>query len=211
MRNALRNIKYCISRGFLAPGAGVTLIEMCIGVVLALLVLVALHQVFSHYTSASLKGQDTLTSVREALQTLEHIRREAMMATNIASPAPLLSDLAEPIDLSASARELLMLGPEGAISYGLATDARGVMYLERAVTVGTAVNRKTMNLGRVRDFLVYWIVQKQHNGPNQFVTRSLYVQLVLQGTDLRGAPATEVRVGSLISPPFSAFANSTWP
>lgn len=187
-----------------------TLVEAALGIVLFTLLMAAAYQVFSHYVRASLKGQDTMTSVREALQVLEDIRREAMAASNVASPTPRLSEGATPVDLSDPGHALCLLTPEGTLLYRLATDAQGLSFLHRSLTQGGQVQNKALAIGRVRDFLVYWIVQRQVIAGGLFVTRCLSVTLVLQG-DVVGLPATELKVSTLIGPPFAAFADSSWP
>lgn len=203
----MQELKYPEKR---AIHSGFSLIEVVIGLLVGSLLLTSAHMIFGRYVQTSIKGQDTLVSVREAMLTLENIRKEVMMAKNVASPTPVISDLDDPVDLSKPGNTLCLLGPHGTIRYEIATDSHGQMFLQKSVTLGTNTEKKPLDIGRVQSFSVFWIQQKQHNGPNMFTTKPLSITLVLKG-ESKGISATELNISTLITPQFTAYENSSWP
>jgi prepilin-type N-terminal cleavage/methylation domain-containing protein len=188
-----------------------TLIEIVVGLLIGGLVMVALYTLFFQYFGVTQKGEDYLTSVRDAMITLEDLRKELRAAREITLPKPLETTGSTNIVLADPSKELRLKGSNGEISYTVSKNSRNQMILEKAYWDDKkAVRRAEFHINRLNGFEVFWIKQKQTPGKSHFTTGSLFVTLELQGT-VGTKSGTRVKIGTCMTPFFNTAENSTWP
>lgn len=203
----MKPVKFSLSKRL----RGFTLLETTIGIVLGSLLLAALYQVFFKYIGVTQKGEDYLTSVRDAMITLEDLRKEFKAASEVVIPDPVESKDSEKIDLSKPSQELRLKGANGLISYTLNRNAQNQAYLEKAYWEGDKkLKQSSFHISRLNDFEVFWVHQKQIPGNSYFTTKSIFVNLEIQGT-IGTVSGAKVKVGTVITPFFNTAENSSWP
>ena len=188
-----------------------TLIEVVIAVALSALVIGAVQILFAKYVGVSMKGEDTITSTRNAMLLLEDIRKEMMMASGGASPAIVISRAGDALDLSKPSNELKINTTQGTVVYSILRDSQGKKYLEKSVVAGgRQLFKKSMEVNRLQEFYVHWFEQKNVSGTARFNVKSLFVAIELQG-NLPGQNATKIELNCVITPPLNVIENSNWP
>ena len=191
---------------------GISIVETVLAAILAVVILVAAYQVFFRFAGMTIKGEDTINSVRDVMMLFEDIRSEVMGASAIASPVAILTSGADEIDYSGTETETLIIkGLSGTLRYSVVEEADGRRFVEKAVLLGDdTVRSRRFGIDRLVGFTACWIVQSQAVGAGRFRSKSLYVIIELQG-GIPGWPGTNVRFSSVFTPPFGAVENSTWP
>ena len=188
-----------------------TLIETVIGLLIGGVLMAALYSLFFQYFGMTQKGEDYLTSVRDAMITLEDLRKELKAAKEVTLPAALETTGDQKIDLTTPGTELRLKGTNGEISYSVAKNTHDRLFLEKAYWEDQKKVRKSeFHINRMQGFEVFWVHQKQRPGNSRFTTRSLFVTLELQGT-VGSKTGTRVKIGTLVTPFFNTAEHSSWP
>lgn len=196
----------------LKRGAGMTFIESVIAMVIGMLILGSVYFVFFRYVSSSVRGEDTITSVRDAMIIFEDMRSEVLASSDVREPPPVTLEAGQAINFSAPvATEVIILGSNGTIRYSVQKNSRNETFFEKAfMEDGEVKKSKNFSTDRIREFSARWIMQKQAPGQARFRTKSLFVTIELQGS-IQGNSGTPLKVNSVLTPPFNTKESSTWP
>ena len=190
---------------------GFTLVEATVAVVLAAMVIGSMQMLFVRYVGISMKGEDTITSVRGAVLVMEDIRHQMMLATSISTPTAQVSNLAEEIDLAKPSHELKIDTSEGTILYEIVKSSKDKLALQRSLLMGKQVLKKRLlSIDRLKDFSVHSVIQRNQTAGTRFPMHSIVVSIELQGS-LPGQSATAIKLRTVITPLFNTVENSTWP
>jgi type II secretory pathway pseudopilin PulG len=189
---------------------GMTLVETLLAAMIAVSLLTSFYLVFSRSVGSTMKGEDTLSSIREATLILEDIRREALAAARVASPTATAATGAAPFDLTKPEERLILVGSHGTIRYEMRREGSRQWLEKTTLAGGEVVRTQRFAENRLQEFGVFWLEQKQQPGMSVFRSRAILIILDVQGST-PGWPARSVKVHTLVSPPFTAKEHSTWP
>lgn len=181
---------------------GFTFVEAIIVTVIAVVVMMAIQSLFSHAVKSSLKGQDSLDTMRAASRIFSELRKDLLEFKTIATAADsvLISAEDDKIDATTKYSTILQIErKDETIVYSLC-EAGGKKYVERASQkLGAPVRKVSFGVPRMKTFEVVYVKVENTSGAGKERIGQLCVNLVVQSDDPR-FPTRKLSVSSAYFP-----------
>lgn len=182
--------------------SGFTFVEAMIVTVIAVVVMMAIQSLFSHAVRSSLKGQDSLDTMRAASRIFSELRKDLLEFKSISTAVDsvLISSDEDKIFPEAEYSTILQIErKEETIVYSLC-EVGGKKYVERASQkIGAPVRKVSFGVPRMKAFEVIYVKVENLSAAGGELTGQLNVNLVIQSDDPR-FPSRKLSVSSAYFP-----------
>lgn len=178
---------------------GFTLVEMSIVAGLSILLLLFVHQFFSSGVKTTLKGQDTLESIRAASLLFAQIRKDLLACQSVQTGTASVTMGVSALDLPASvpfSNTLTFCTRNATTTYSLVATPRGKYILRTFIPTGGTVETKTFGVPRMERFEVLQVWKHHQILTNCIKPAQILVQIVIDSNDPR-TPTKEIRLSSV--------------
>ncbi len=178
---------------------GFTLVELSIVAGLGVLLLLFVHQFFSSGVKNTLKGQDTLESIRAASLLFAHIRKDLLACQSVHTGAASVTMGVAALDLPTSvppSDTLTFCARNATTTYSLVSTPQGKYVLRTFTPTVGSTETKTFGVPRMERFEVLQVWKNHRILSTRIKPGQVLVHVVIDSNDPR-IPTKEIRLSSV--------------
>jgi type II secretory pathway pseudopilin PulG len=179
---------------------GLTMVEITIVFLLVTMIFGFIYTLFSHGVRSTIKGTDTLESIRAASLLFSQMRKDLSACQRVDSGGAQVTLAVSDTDLppTATFSAILAFSTRNATTtYRLETSPNGKKYISRTFEAfSMAPERRTYGVPRMKAFEVVQITKRNKIGAATWNPNQILVNVVIDSDDPR-VPTKEVRLNTL--------------
>ncbi len=181
---------------------GFTFVEAIMVTVIAVVVMLAVQNIFSHAVKSSLKGQDNLDSIRAASRILSELRKDLLEFKTIATE---VGTVEIPVGVDAIGAGVIYSSilfiekKEETVTYSI-NEVGDKMFVEKVTQrIGASPKKESFGVPRMKAFEVVYVKIENSSPAGSEFNGQLIVKLVVQSDDPR-FPSKKIAVSSAFFP-----------